>query len=571
MINPVTKKFKVKNKALTYSLLSVITVFFISFLIFTIIIFSNKKIYNGVYVNDINMGKMTYSQAYDILKSNFTEKIDEVEITLIKDDFSKQFDLSEFNVLYDVENAVNKAYEVGREGHVFKRFKDIIDTRKNGVVFDLEFSFNEEKLMDSIENFYDDSLIEVQNPDIIEDKNTMYFYTGKPGVALIKDKAFEHIHNSIKTVSSETFEVPTETTMPDYVNLDNMYNEISREAKNAHVIVEDNEVVVMPHVIGRKINKSELEKIIENNKDTYDVKKDLPVSFVKPEIKTENIDDYLFRDILGTHSTYFSTSTQNDANRGVNIGLSSSKIDGTILGPGDVFSFNDIVGPRTSERGYLSANIYVQGEIVPGVGGGICQVSSTLYNAVLFSGLETVYRMNHMFTVGYVPYGQDAAVSYNELDFKFKNNTNWPIRIDADISNNNIGFEIVGTNETPEKSIEIVNVQISSTPATVKYIDDPNMYEGETVIIQSGKSGYVYDTYKVVKIDGVETERTYLHRSSYRPYDQIVKRGTKPVESSSDEDDDDDSEISIDESEIVEIPEDTIPASEEIENSIDNN
>lgn len=559
MINPVTQKLKGKNKIFMYMLLSIIAASLILFLVFTIAIFSNKKIYAGVYVNDIDIGKMTYSEGYNMLNSIYTDKINQVEITLTNNDISKQFNLHDFNISYDIESTINKAYDIGRKGNIFKRFKDILNVSKNGVIFDLDFSFDEKKLIDSIEDFYKDSLIEVQNPDIIIEGNNVYFYTGNPGTGLNKDKVFEQIYNSIKTVSAEPFEVPVEVTMPDDVNIDDIYNKVYRESKNAQAVVENNEVVIVPHVRGIEIDKSKLEDIIEEHKNQFDTKKDLPVSFIEPKIKTENINDYLFRDVLASRSTYFSTDTQNNINRGVNIRLSSSIINGTILGPGDVFSFNDVVGPRTSSRGYLSANVYISGKIVPDVGGGICQVSSTLYNSVIFSGLETVYRMNHMFTVGYVPYGQDAAVSYNELDFKFKNNTNWPIRIDAYATSNNVRFDIVGTNETPEKTIEIVNVQISSTPAPVSYVDDPNADEGTSVVIQSGKPGYVYDTYKVTKINGVETERTLLHRSRYNPYQHIVRRGTRPVEGPK-SDINVQSETSDNSHETIELPEDNIPA-----------
>ena len=553
MINPLIQKLKDKNKLLIYIPLSIIAVSLILSLVFAITILSNKKIYNGVYVNDINMGKITYSEGYDLLNSIYTDKINEVEITLTNNDFSKKFNLSEFHIVYDIDNAVKKAYDIGRSGNIFKRLKDILNVSKNGIIIDLEFSFNEKKLKDSIEDFYKNSLIEVQNPDIIIEENNVYFYTGKPGTALNKDEVFEHIYNCIKTVSNESFEIPVETIMPDDANIDDIYNKVLRQSKNASASVENNEVVVVPHIRGIEIDKSELKNIIENNKNKFDTKKELPVSFIEPEIKTENIGDYLFRDVLASYTTYFTTDTQNNANRGVNIRLSSSKINGTLLGPGDVFSFNDVVGPRTSSRGYLSAYVYTNGKIVPDVGGGICQVSSTLYNAVIFSGLETVYRMNHMFTVGYVPYGQDAAVSYNELDLQFKNNTNWPVKINAYATNNSVKFEIVGTNEIPEKKIEIVNVQISSTPAPVKYIDDPNMPQGTSVVIQSGKPGYVYDTYKVTKINGVETERVLLHRSRYNPYQHIVKRGTKAVENEQ-------SDALVNSSEIIELPEDNIPA-----------
>ena len=133
-----------------------------------------------------------------------------------------------------------------------------------------------------------------------------------------------------------------------------------------------------------------------------------------------------------------------------------------------------------------------------------------------------------------------------------------PIKINAYVTNSSVKFEIVGTNEYPERKIEIVNVQVSSTPAPVKYIDDPNMPEGTSVVIQSGKPGYVYDTYKVVKVNGVETERILLHRSRYSPYQHIVKRGTKVVENKVLENTE--GEGLIDSSEIIELPEDSIPA-----------
>lgn len=558
MISPVIQKLKGKNKVYIYILLSIIGVSLAVSLIFTIAILSNKKIYKGIYIEDVHVGKMTYSEGCHLLNSIYTDKIGEIEITLTNNDFSKKFNLSEFDVVYNVEDAVKKAYDIGRTGNIFKRIKDISNVSKNGIVIDLEFSFNEKKLMDSIEDFYKNSLIEVENPDIIIEENKVYFYTGKPGTALDKDKVFDYIQNSIKTASNKPFEVPVKKIYPDDANVDDMYNKVIRQSKNAGAKVENNEVVIVPHVTGIEIDKSELSDIIENLKNEYDVKRELPVTFIEPEIKTENVEDYLFRDVLASYTSYFSTDSQNNANRAVNIRLSSSVINGTLLGPGEIFSFNDVVGPRTSDRGYLSANVYINGKIVPDVGGGICQVSSTLYNAVLFSGLETVYRMNHMFTVGYVPYGQDAAVSYNELDFKFKNNTNWPIKINAYVTNSSVKFEIVGTNEYPERKIEIVNVQVSSTPAPVKYIDDPNMPEGTSVVIQSGKPGYVYDTYKVVKVNGVETERILLHRSRYSPYQHIVKRGTKVVENKVLENTE--GEGLIDSSEIIELPEDSIPA-----------
>ena len=163
MNNPVIQKLKGKNKVVVFTLLSIIGVSLILSLIFTIIILSNKKIYKGIYVNDVYMGKMTYSEGCDLLKSIYTDKIGEIEIILTNNDFSKKFNLSEFNIVYDVENAVKKAYDIGRTGNIFRRFKDIFYVGKNGIIIDLEFSLMKKKLKDSIEDFYKNSLIEVQN------------------------------------------------------------------------------------------------------------------------------------------------------------------------------------------------------------------------------------------------------------------------------------------------------------------------------------------------------------------------------------------------------------------------
>ncbi|TYQ14793.1 UNVERIFIED_CONTAM: vancomycin resistance protein YoaR [Acetivibrio alkalicellulosi] len=557
MMNPVTQKNRNKKKVFMLVILSVIATTFALFLIFSISVLSHKKVYAGVYINSIDVSKMTQSEVSELLKSSFTDRINEIELIVKHDDLYHKFDLSQFNISYDIENATNSVITIGRSGNIFKRFYEIFQVGKNGTILDIDFSYDESILRNSIEDFYNASLIEVQNPHLITSESGMSIYTGRPGNAIDKEKTLEIIRNSIKTATGGTFEVPVNVIEPSKINIEEIYSQVTQDAKNAYVLVEDNEVIIIPHVLGRQIDKSQLENIIKEFNDLVDIEKELPIEFIEPKIKTQDINEYLFRDQLSSYSTSFSTGNQNDANRGVNIRLASSKINGLILGPGDVFSFNDVVGPRTSQNGYQSANIYVNGQIIPGVGGGICQVSSTLYNAVLFGNLETVYRMNHMFTVGYVPYGQDAAVSFNELDFKFKNNTNWPIKIEATVTNNTVTYKIIGTNETPEKTIEIQNVQISSTPAPVKHIDDPNMEEGKSVVVQSGKPGYVIDTYKIIKINGVETERIRLHRSTYRPYEHQVRRGTKKVDRS-----DSTNTVIEEELNILEIPEDTIPSSQ---------
>ena len=155
-------------------------------------------------------------------------------------------------------------------------------------------------------------------------------------------------------------------------------------------------------------------------------------------------------------------------------------------------------------------------------------MSSTLYIASLCAGLETVERLNHIFTVAYVPLGQDATVSYGTVDFKFRNSTRWPVRIEAEITDKNeVIFRIVGTNDNPGRTIELVSEVKSMTPYNTVYIDDPDLFAGVEVVKQEGKEGYTVDTYKIVKNGDEILSNTLIHRSTYRPLTKQIRRGTK--------------------------------------------
>ena len=183
--------------------------------------------------------------------------------------------------------------------------------------------------------------------------------------------------------------------------------------------------------------------------------------FIQPEICTKALDEKQFRDVLGSYSTY-GTGTKG---RITNITLAAQSCDGVILMPGDIFSFNDTLGERTEERGYKEATVYINNKSAKGIGGGICQVSSTLFAAVLYADLEIVQRTNHSLTVGYLPLGMDAAVSWGTLDFRFRNNTDYPIRLSVTYEKGNIDVEILGTKET-NTTVEITTEELD--PLTVK-------------------------------------------------------------------------------------------------------
>lgn len=532
MTYPVLPKKDVKSrkKIIIYTLLSVIVIGVLLSSIFIYSIMSNKKIYEGVLINDVNVSHMLYDDAINLLESKYTDKLSGETLILKFQDSSLPLKFSDMKVSYQIRDAVDKAYKVGRTGNLFSRLYNIFDSRRNNAVIELSYSYDNNYADDSLEKFYSETLIPVKESDLFLGESEVTISSGNTGKSIEKQKTLEIIENSIKTCTGGTFEVPVKLTMPSNIDSEKVYQQITLDPKDAKIIVEDNIVTFDAHIVGRKIDKAELINVLNNFRDSTETTIKLPVEFIEPEITIDYLSNNLFKDVLGSSTTRFTTNNTNNANRGVNIRLASAKINGKILQPDEVFSFNDHVGPRTSAGGYKAAHAYMNGKIVDDVGGGICQVSTTLYNSVLFADLEAVDRRNHMFTVGYVPLGRDAAVSYGDTDFKFRNNSKWPVKIESSVSkDNSLVFVIKGTNEKPEKTIEITHVAISSTPAPVKYIDDPTLEVGKTVVITSGMSGHVVDTYKIVKLGHEVISKTFLHRSTYRTYAKQVKRGTKVV------------------------------------------
>jgi len=490
----------------------------------------NDNVYSGVFVDNVSIGGLTESELKELLEKEYTETTGNIEVTLKTENQSHTFKFSDIDVSYNIPEVVDKAFSVGRDGNIFKRLKEIYDVGKNGRTIEITPSYNKEKLESIVQSLYDKTYVPVKEAELLVEENRVILRSGQSGKSIDKQAVISKVEELIKSRKGETIEIPEVITKPASIDVEDIYNQINREPVDASATVENNKVVMIPHVMGRKIDKTELASIVKELNESENVEKVLPVTFKSPEITLEKAKTLIFRDVLATASTHFSTSGENNRNRGNNIKLAASTINGKILAPGETFSFNDTVGKRTTDRGYKTANAYSAGKVIEDVGGGICQVSSTLYNAVLRSGLEIVQRRNHSLIVGYVPLGLDATVSYGSVDFKFKNSSRWPIKIQAKVDeNNNLIFTIIGTNEAPGRTIDLATEEVKVTKHTQKIIEDPSLPAGTTRVQQSGKNGYVINTYKIVKQDGKEISRTKISTSVYNPLEEIIIKGTKPV------------------------------------------
>ncbi len=291
------------------------------------------------------------------------------------------------------------------------------------------------------------------------------------------------------------------------------------------VITDEDEVIIEPSSEGRQLDVDGLISRLRSTtlaRGTREI--DLPVERVLPAVLTSELQARGIARLLGQYTTKFKAS---NVKRSENIRLGAAMIDGTIIAPGDVFSFNEVVGPRTPERGFLEADIIVNAELVPGIGGGICQVSTTLYNAALLSDLQVVSRINHSLPISYVPLGRDATVSYGAIDLKIKNNTDHHVLLKASVDKDTITFKVFG--DLPRDMVIGIETQVLEKidPGVIEQVDEKSP-PGSHTTIQAGAPGYLVAVWRVVKSGDVEIRRELISRDRYKPQPSIVKAGPSP-------------------------------------------
>ncbi len=301
------------------------------------------------------------------------------------------------------------------------------------------------------------------------------------------------------------------------------------KAKNASLSgfnKETTEFVYADGTDGVEVNQDLLKQAIAKAIEEKNFKTDIPVEskITKPEIASKEQVKEMYK-VIGT----FTTTTTSNKDRNTNISLASTAIDGMILAPGEEFSFNSTTGNRTLEKGYKPAGAYVNGKLVEEPGGGVCQVSSTLYNAVVASGLNTTERHAHSFVPSYIQAGEDAMVSYDGYagpDMKFVNSSNVSIvlrskLVDQKLTISIVGIPILAENEKVYMSSKQVGEYDEPAPT---YEDDASLAAGEEVVVSKGSKGSRWATNLVRKQGDTIVSDTLLHYSTYRGKSAIVKK-----------------------------------------------
>ncbi len=297
--------------------------------------------------------------------------------------------------------------------------------------------------------------------------------------------------------------------------------------KAVDAILDETDYTITPEVLGYGFDVAALQTLLDEAGEGGTV--ELTFGYLPAAVTKAGIEATLFCDTLGSAS---SPHTSN-SNRNTNLRLACKALNGKIIRPGETFSYNETLGKRTEAKGYKPAGAYVNGKTVDTVGGGICQVSSTLYYACLKADLEIVDRRNHSYTVSYLPLGMDATVSWGGPDFKFRNNTDYPIRIEASVSGGKVHIKLIGT-DTKDYYIKMI-YETTAGPTSGKTVYEDykwNNKEGykDGDVIQTAYTGRTVKTYKV-KYDKETDEKlstTYEDTSTYKSRDKIVARVEAP-------------------------------------------
>lgn len=410
---------------------------------FGVYVSGSDTIYPKVSVNGTDVGGMTAAEAASALEAagwGEGEKTVTVELPL---EHTLTVNAADVGAELTAQEAADRAFDYCHGGTIIENVMAYVRCLVSGAEVEIKAEVDEAALADIVREEVTQVKSGLMTSGVEIKGDTLEVVKGASAVEIDESELMSLVKTALEDMKYGPLDYEVEVNASVELDIDELYNSICCEAKDAYYDKEKKEVV--ESVTGVDFNKAEAQKLWDAAELGETV--EIPLELTEPERTTEYVESRLFADDLGeTVTTSLAGSTQN---RITNVQLAAASIDGIILAPGEQFSYNDALGERTTERGYKAAGAYSGGQVVQEVGGGICQVSSTLYYAALLANLQIDVRTCHYFPVGYLPAGLDATVSWGGPEFKFTNNRDWPIKIEAsvDTAKNTVSVHIVGTDE----------------------------------------------------------------------------------------------------------------------------
>lgn len=479
--------------------------------------YAYPSIFPGVTVGTIPVGGMSEQAAADRIMERSGALYEDAKVALTI--YQTTYDIPVRDVLESVDGAQSaaNAFAVGRTGNPLARMWDVAKALIGKNEAQIAAQVDEDGMEKALEEIASQALTEPVEPTWEVGTDSITIHAGKPGVNFDTKAVREKMDEKIRLMDFEPYEVSTELSETPAIDIDKIAAEAIGEGTSATVDKTDGKTII-PEKPGVQFDVEEARSIIgDGSAESYTI----PATVTPAKVTAEELKEVLFRDTLAQASTNLD---EGNVPRTNNVRLASASINGTILNPGDEFSYNGVVGERTEARGYKPAGAYVNGQVVDEFGGGVCQPSSTLYMAVLRADLEVTERHNHSFTVAYTPLGEDATVDYGNLDFRFKNDTDYPIKIVAEQTNGQMIMTIIGTKTTDKTVKTRTDVLATYTPETVEKKDN-SMKVGQTRVETTPITGYSTRTYKIITENG-ETTEELANSSNYVKRDKVVYVGT---------------------------------------------
>lgn len=509
---------KKSKKWIIISMIIMIIILLFFSTIFALINLESKKIVKGILIENIDVSNLTIEEATSILEE-IANKDKENEIIFKYKEVENPVTYEALEVEFNIKEKIEQAYQIGRSNNIFKSNFEILSTWINGKSDNLTATFDEnviKQICENINNTSEDAIVE--SSYYVED-DTLIITPGKKGIDVDENEVKNMINNvlNINSDKSVTIEVPVSYKEPQPIDLNKIHSEVYKKATDAYYT--ENPFTIYPEVKGVDFDIENAKTILEEEKEEYEI----PLIITKPSKTVNDIGTEAFPDLLGTCSTKYNAG---NTGRTTNLKLSAGKINGKVLLVGEEFSYNKTVGERTIAAGYKMAATYSGGKVVDGLGGGICQISSTLYDAVVFADLDVTVRRNHQFVTSYLPGGKDATVVWGSQDFKFKNSRKYPIRITATVSGGVATIQIWGHYEETEYDISIETKKTATIAYTTQYINDSSLPAGTQKVVQKGNNGSKYEAYKVKRLNGQVVSRTLLSKDTYNAMQKIVRVGT---------------------------------------------
>ena len=516
-----------KNYIIICSIAIIIIVLLIS-TVFALLNLNNTNIISGVNVSEVDVSKLSIDDGKTVL-NDFTEKKLMPEVNLkYNEEYSIKLKPEEIEFKYDIEKALANAYNIGRDGSIFKNNYSILSSTLFNKNIELDYSYNKNLLNDFINNINSELPGVVVEPSYYIEDKSLIINKGKDGIEVNKEELKKSIIENINSRKLEevtkdgyiqTLSIPVKEAKAKDIDVEKIHEEIYKEPKDAYFETDPYQIFVDQDGVDFGVSIDEAKEIInKENKDEYTI----PLKITKADKTIQDLGKEAFPYTISSFSTKYDAS---NINRSTNLEIAARKINGRVLMPGEVFSFNTVVGKRTIEEGYRDAKIYADGGVVDGLAGGICQISSTLYNAVLLANLEIVERRNHSYPASYIQVGRDATVVYGTKDFQFKNSRSYPIKLEATVKNGVAEFKIYGIQEAEEYEIKILPVTTGTIPYGTSYVPDPSLAPGQQVVTQSGHLGYRVTTYIEKRLNGEVVSKDILSNDTYSPMQTIIRVG----------------------------------------------